>query len=108
MTIQITCNSLDEFIALAQKLATKVPGAPEIVELVEDPEPAPVVEDAPIVPVVDEKFTVDDVTTAFRNLIDTKGREVAKTILTSFGVNKIREIPEDKYAEVINAAKGAM
>ena len=50
------------------------------------------------------KTTTDDVRAALSKVMDTHGYEACSGVLKQFGVTRISELPEDKYAEFVAAA----
>lgn len=59
------------------------------------------------VPPAEQQYTLDDVRGALQGLAKKKGREYAKSFLSSkFGANKISELPADAYESFITAVGG--
>lgn len=53
-------------------------------------------------------ITFDDVKTKMTDLMNTKGKEVTKTILSEFGVGKLVELEESSYADIVAKIDEAM
>jgi len=52
-------------------------------------------------------YGIEDCRAALSNLFDTKGREVAKTVLMGFGANRVIDLKADKYALFIERCQAA-
>lgn len=55
----------------------------------------------------EETITVEEVRAGLAKLSKTKGKEVAKGLLSDFGVSKITELEENQYSDFLNAIKEA-
>ncbi len=89
----------------AKKEATpEISEAPETVTIiVETVEPAPAPEPEPPV-----KITYADAAAAVTQVVKLKGKEAAKAVLAGFGAANLKEVDEERFAEVIAAAEKAL
>lgn len=121
--LNITGESLDSIIPSLDWLAARglIP-QPSAVVTGEAPTPA-AVRDAEVAAPVEEKpktirakketpkkddapkLTIADVTSAVTVLAGKKGVAVARELITSFGVGKASEVPQEKWADFIAKAK---
>lgn len=49
----------------------------------------------------EDKYTIDDIRKYLIELKNAKGKEAAKAVLTEFAVSKATDLPEDRFAEVV-------
>lgn len=58
-------------------------------------------------PAATKDFTADDAKNAAKVLIDEKGTDPCKKILTDMGFKKVTDVPKEKFAEFISACETA-
>ncbi len=115
MQIVATFENYEELAVFARKISGGKEEVPAIEQQVSaaplalaEPEPTPVAEPEPVEDSTPEKeaYTLVDVRTKLGQLSKAGKKTQVQELIKSFGVDKLSQIPEEKYGEVMEKAGG--